>query len=67
MNTQAALDADLAAWDAPQGNITLNVRVDSNTAASLTALHGVPDGNSTIALLGIGIAGLVGLRRKFTV
>jgi hypothetical protein len=63
-NTQAALDADLAAWDPSQGNITLRIQVDGDTAASLTALHGVPDAASTAVLLGLGFVGLAAFSFK---
>jgi hypothetical protein len=62
VNTQEALDADLAAWDPAQGDITFHVKMDG-AASSLTAHHGVPDGGLSVILLGTAIATL-GLFRR---
>jgi hypothetical protein len=64
VNTPEALAADLAAWDPSQGNITLSVRMDGY-GNSLTAYHPRVPEPSTMLLLGLGLVGLAGIRRKF--
>ncbi|HLP78729.1 MAG TPA: hypothetical protein VK327_17635 [Candidatus Paceibacterota bacterium] len=64
-NTQAALDQDLSDWDPLQGNITFTARENDGTTASITALHGVPDGGTTFGLLFAGCS-LIGILRRRT-
>ncbi|MBE2215447.1 MAG: hypothetical protein IAE82_16350 [Opitutaceae bacterium] len=63
VNTQAALEADLAAWDPFQGDITLHTRVGNGPVVSLTARHSVPDTASTVLLFDLGLAALASSKR----
>jgi hypothetical protein len=66
VNTQPALDADMAAWRAIQEDVTFTVRIDGQGDTSLTGYReAVPDGGTTASLLGGALLGLGLLRRKF--
>jgi hypothetical protein len=64
INTQEALDADLANWDLYQGNVTLYARFDGGSA-ELTAYHNPVPIPGALWLFGPGLVGLAALRRRF--
>lgn len=63
VNTQAALEAELAEWKLYQGDITLHTRVGDGPAVSLTACRNVPDTTSTMLLFGLSLAAVASSRR----
>jgi len=63
VNTQSALDAELAEWDNYQGNIIIHTSLDGETT-SLTAYHQPVPEPSTIILLVAGLGGLALWRKK---
>jgi hypothetical protein len=63
VNTQEALDADLAEWDKHQGDITFTVDYNGETS-SLTANHSPVPEPSTWFLLCSGLAGFAAFRLK---
>ena len=63
VNTQEALDADLAAWRPYTGDMALHLRF-GDQSASLTAHHHVPDGVATAVLLGHSFIGLAWAARQ---
>ena len=66
VNTQAALEADLAAWSPAVGDITLHARMDGTSGfetASLTVVR-APEAGATVALLGLGMLALGAVRSR---
>lgn len=66
VNTQAALDADLASWRPYYGDINLNVHVGGQEIASITVTPRVPEAGWTAGLIGVALVGFAGFRRRMS-
>lgn len=64
INTQAAVDADLASWGPYQGDVTFKARLD-NQEFSLTATRVPVPEPPTLALFVLGLVGLGFMRRRW--